>query len=157
MVSPRPPPSGGADGDGSVSLGFELDATPATFDADAFTAKLADELGVNAATLSAEVVDIRVVVSGAPAAATDHLAAQNGTELSESLGVPVRGVAVVEAQPPPPPRGADAGALSIVVAWCTARRRRRGVTTATVASPSARETAALHWALTCVTPLSRPA
>ena len=46
-----------------------------TFDADAFTASLADELGVDAATLSTEVVDsgpgdgISVVVSGAPAAA----------------------------------------------------------------------------------------
>ena len=47
-----PPPSGADDEDGSVSLGFEVDATPETFDADAFTASLADELGVDAATLS---------------------------------------------------------------------------------------------------------
>ena len=90
-----PPPSGADDEDDSVSLGFEVDATPETFDTDAFTVSLADELGVDAATLSTEVVDngpgngIRVVVSGAPAAATDALAAQSGTELSASLGVPV--------------------------------------------------------------------
>ena len=70
-----PPPSGADDEDGSVSLGFEVDATPETFDADAFTASLADELGINAASisvLSTEVVDngldngINVVASGAP-------------------------------------------------------------------------------------------
>ena len=113
-----PPPSGADDEDDSVSLGFEVNATPETFDADAFTASLADELGVDAATLSTEVVDhgpgngIRVVVSGAPAAATDYLAAQNGTELSASLGVPVSEVTVV-ASPPPPPGGAGAGDGSV--------------------------------------------
>ena len=113
-----PPPSGADGEDDSVSLGFEVDATPETFDTDAFTASLADELGVDAATLSTEVVDngpgngIRVVVSGAPAAATDYLAAQSGTELSESLGVPVREATVV-ASAPPPPSGADAGDGSV--------------------------------------------
>ena len=57
-------------------------------------------------------MDIRVVVRGAPAAAV-YLAAQNGTELSASLGVPVRGVTVVEAQPPPPGGAGADGSVSL--------------------------------------------
>ena len=52
VLEVEPPPSGADAVDGSVSLGFEVDATPETFDADGFTASLADELGVDAATLS---------------------------------------------------------------------------------------------------------
>ena len=88
----------------SLALGFEVEEEllnkykcrecSRTFHAGIFSANLANELGVDAATLTTHVVDngpgngINVVVNGAPASASDWLAAQNGTEISERLVAP---------------------------------------------------------------------